>query len=37
MPSARDPQSRKVIVLCEQDTVIEKDSVRTHGVLSFGP
>ena len=35
VPSARTPDSNNLVIFCEQDTRIEKDIVRTHGVLNF--
>lgn len=36
VPSAREPASNNLIVFCEQDTEIEKEVVRNHGVVDFG-
>lgn len=36
VPSARDPQSNNLIVFCDQDTRIEKEIIRNHGVVDFG-
>lgn len=36
VPSAREPGTKNLIVFCEQDTVIEKEIVRSHGVIDLG-
>lgn len=35
VPCAREPQSRNLIVFCDQDTRIEKEIVRNHGVVDL--
>ncbi|MCY4590749.1 MAG: RES family NAD+ phosphorylase [Alphaproteobacteria bacterium] len=35
VPSARTPGSNNLVVFCEQDTLIEKDIVRKHGVVDI--
>ncbi len=35
VPSAREMQSRNLIVFCEQETRIVKDIVRNHGVIDL--
>lgn len=35
-PSARDPKSNNLIVFCEQDSRIEKEIVRNHGLVELG-
>jgi len=34
-PSARTPGANNLVFFCEQDTRIEKEIVRSHGVLHF--
>lgn len=36
VPSARNPQSNNLIVFCDQDTRIEKEILRSHGVIHLG-
>lgn len=36
VPSARDQKSNNLIVFCDQDTRIEKEVVRNHGVVDLG-
>lgn len=36
VPSARDLQSNNLIVFCDQDTRIEKEIIRNHGVVNLG-
>lgn len=35
VPSARDPQSNNLIIFCDQDTRIEKEIIRNHGVVDL--
>lgn len=35
VPSAKSPNSKNLVIFCEQDTRIEKEIVRTHGILEF--
>ena len=35
VPSTRTPGSNNLVIFCEQDTGIEKDIVREHGVIDF--
>ena len=35
VPSARDLQSNNLIVFCDQDTRIEKDIIRNHGIIDL--
>ena len=35
VPSAREPGSGNLVVFCEQDTSIEKEIVRSHGLIEF--
>ena len=36
VPSARQPDTGNLVVFCEQDTTIEKEIVRNHGLIDFG-
>lgn len=36
VPSARNLSSNNLVVFCDQDTRIEKEIVRNHGVIEFG-
>ena len=35
VPSARDRRSKNLVVFCDQDTRIEKEVVRNHGLIKF--
>jgi RES domain-containing protein len=35
VPSSRDQRARNLVVFCEQETLIEKTIVRSHGLISF--
>ena len=35
VPSARTQESDNLVIFCEQDTLIEKDVIRSHGVIEF--
>jgi hypothetical protein len=35
VPSARDPGSKNFIIFCEQDSVIQKEVIQSHGVIKW--